>query len=359
MKKFTCLFLALILCMGLATTAFAAEEETPFELTITDGIDTTVWAENETLEYCYTDNGLDGDNLPYIVDTYTGVNHTPVGQFFTVTNTHQNNENDVEWGEAGANKGYIYFKKFTLQPAGTMKNVEVTIEDYGWTVEEQDVGGKYCDDGKVYYLCNTDNGTGIPDGYGHYWNAYAADARQSYHNNNSIVCLNTAESVTSALPAGEEGVFYLLYTEMVYEAYEYSEWLTYAFVEDPTVPTTTTSPDTYTVQKGDLYGKIAVDNYGSYAAWRALYKANGYKKLVAGDTLTLPEKLGKYTRIPRPVANAGETLYTVKRGDTLGAIAKTVYGDISKYKAIFERNTDRLKSANTIFEGQTIVLPAK
>ncbi len=30
-----------------------------------------------------------------------------------------------------------------------------------------------------------------------------------------------------------------------------------------------------------------------------------------------------------------------------------------KYKAIFERNADRLVNANTICEGQVIVLPAK
>ena len=29
------------------------------------------------------------------------------------------------------------------------------------------------------------------------------------------------------------------------------------------------------------------------------------------------------------------------------------------YKAIFERNADRLVNANTIYEGQVIVLPAK
>ena len=30
-----------------------------------------------------------------------------------------------------------------------------------------------------------------------------------------------------------------------------------------------------------------------------------------------------------------------------------------KYKAIFERNADRLVNSNTIYEGQVIVLPAK
>ena len=38
---------------------------------------------------------------------------------------------------------------------------------------------------------------------------------------------------------------------------------------------------------------------------------------------------------------------------------KTTDGDLMMYKAIFERNADRLVNANTIYEGQVIVLPAK
>ncbi len=63
--------------------------------------------------------------------------------------------------------------------------------------------------------------------------------------------------------------------------------------------------------------------------------------------------------IAAPAAADDETLYTVKAGDTLGAITKATYGDLMKYKAIFERNADRLVNANTIYEGQVIVLPVK
>lgn len=59
------------------------------------------------------------------------------------------------------------------------------------------------------------------------------------------------------------------------------------------------------------------------------------------------------------MAGAGEKLYTVKAGDTLGKTAASQYGKVSEYKAVFERNTDRLKNANTIYAGQVIVLPVK
>lgn len=122
--------------------------------------------------------------------------------------------------------------------------------------------------------------------------------------------------------------------------------------------------DTYTVQKGDTMGFIALNFYGSNGYHRALTRANAeaFKatrgKLVPGMVLTLPEKLGKATRMEPAVAGEGETLYTVKLGDTLGKIAKAQYGTMAKYRDIFNRNSDRLKNAATIYEGQIIVLPA-
>ena len=139
----------------------------------------------------------------------------------------------------------------------------------------------------------------------------------------------------------------------------------------PTAPTQPTAPaqpeqpaapvaaGSYTVKKGDTYGTIALNNYGTYGVWSELYKVNKGAKLTEGTTLVLPETLGKVARINAPAAASGETLYTVKAGDTLGAIAKATYGDVMKYKTIFERNADRLVNANTIYEGQVIVLPVK
>lgn len=132
--------------------------------------------------------------------------------------------------------------------------------------------------------------------------------------------------------------------------------------EQPTTPTTPTTPDapgSYTVKKGDTWSVICTNFYGDNAQRYALQKANKGIKLKEGAVITLPEKLGKAALIPAPAAAAGEKLYTVKAGDTLGKIAAAEYGKVSEYKAIFERNADRLKNANTIYVGQVIVLPAK
>ena len=49
--------------------------------------------------------------------------------------------------------------------------------------------------------------------------------------------------------------------------------------------------------------------------------------------------------------------YTVKSGDTLGAIAKEVYGKAGLYVKIFEANTPMLKDADHIYPGQVLKIP--
>lgn len=57
---------------------------------------------------------------------------------------------------------------------------------------------------------------------------------------------------------------------------------------------------------------------------------------------------------------ADESVYarhTVASGETLGKIAKHYYGDASKYNAIYEANSDKLKSADLIYPDQELVIP--
>lgn len=49
--------------------------------------------------------------------------------------------------------------------------------------------------------------------------------------------------------------------------------------------------------------------------------------------------------------------YTVKKGDTLSAVAKEMYGDASKYNKIFEANKPMLSHPDKIYPGQTLRIP--
>ncbi len=49
--------------------------------------------------------------------------------------------------------------------------------------------------------------------------------------------------------------------------------------------------------------------------------------------------------------------HTVKKGETLGKIAKLYYGNAMNYKEIFNANSVVLKNPDTIFPGQELVIP--
>ncbi|MEZ3499715.1 peptidoglycan-binding protein LysM [Pantoea sp. KPR_PJ] len=49
--------------------------------------------------------------------------------------------------------------------------------------------------------------------------------------------------------------------------------------------------------------------------------------------------------------------YTVKSGDTLSAISKTVYGNANEYNKIFEANKPMLTHPDKIYPGQVLRIP--
>ena len=49
--------------------------------------------------------------------------------------------------------------------------------------------------------------------------------------------------------------------------------------------------------------------------------------------------------------------YTVQSGDSLSKIAKHVYGDANKWRAIYDANRDKIKNPDLIQPGQVLTLP--
>ena len=54
----------------------------------------------------------------------------------------------------------------------------------------------------------------------------------------------------------------------------------------------------------------------------------------------------------------GSQFHTVVKGDTLGKIAKSYYGNAMKYPTIFEANKPMLTDPNKIYPGQVLRIPA-
>ena len=320
MKKFASLILALTLCMGLATTAFAAESKTfhsDFGYDDTVTIDAVGKYINDISTYYEIPVGA-------VITAHVGANATLcVAEGAYIDDI---NQTIVHWSYDPATKAMVRTDDENFY--GHNNCATLPAGDYSFTVTQE-----------------------MADSFAIF---KTREISEDYHPSVSLMAgrhndYGTAVSVS-----------------ILFEGSAAAE--TPTAPTQPSAPAQPTSPaqpaapaaaGSYTVKKGDTYGTIALNNYGTYGVWKALYKANKGAKLTAGVTLTLPEKLGKVARINAPAAVSGETLYTVKVGDTLGAIAKAHYGSSQKYQAIFQRNTDRLKNANTIYEGQVIVLPAK
>ena len=60
---------------------------------------------------------------------------------------------------------------------------------------------------------------------------------------------------------------------------------------------------------------------------------------------------------PKSAAQTQEQTYTVKKGDSLSKIAKSLYGDASKWRRIFEANRDIIKDPDLIYPDQVLKIP--
>ena len=58
-----------------------------------------------------------------------------------------------------------------------------------------------------------------------------------------------------------------------------------------------------------------------------------------------------------PEAGQAPVFHTVKKGETLSAIAKAYLGSAGKYNAIFEANRPMLSDPDKIYPGQTLRIP--
>ncbi len=65
----------------------------------------------------------------------------------------------------------------------------------------------------------------------------------------------------------------------------------------------------------------------------------------------------KVVAAPVSAAAAAAKTYTVKAGDTLGAIAKAQLGDAGAYMKIFDANKDLLTDPDKIKPGQVLKIP--
>lgn len=106
----------------------------------------------------------------------------------------------------------------------------------------------------------------------------------------------------------------------------------------------------YSVQRGDTLMKIAFETYGDIYKWKSIYDANRDK---IQDPSRIPA--GTVLKVEKPVQPVaiernGEK-YQIQTGDTLGKISKNVYGTPGKWKTIWNNNKQLIHDPNKIFAG--------
>ncbi len=84
-------------------------------------------------------------------------------------------------------------------------------------------------------------------------------------------------------------------------------------------------------------------------------QATKEKLIVAMGNVKGVAKVDESIKAAAPELEA--TMYTVKKGDTLSAIAKEHYGNAGKYPVIFEANKPMLSDPDKIYPGQMLRIP--
>ena len=105
----------------------------------------------------------------------------------------------------------------------------------------------------------------------------------------------------------------------------------------------------YSVKGGDTLMKIAFENYGDLYRWKEIYEANR-------DKIQDPNHVPPGTQLTLNGAGMVQIerngdRYLIKHGDTLGTISKSVYGTNQKWKKLWENNRQLIKDPNKIYAG--------
>jgi nucleoid-associated protein YgaU len=115
------------------------------------------------------------------------------------------------------------------------------------------------------------------------------------------------------------------------------------------VPASSGPASDYQVKAGDTLMKIAFEQYGDLYRWKEIYNAN--REVIAD-----PNNVPPGTRLTLngagmvTIEKSGES-YLIKRGDTLGIISNDVYGTVRKWKKLWENNRQLIKDPNKIYAG--------
>jgi len=105
----------------------------------------------------------------------------------------------------------------------------------------------------------------------------------------------------------------------------------------------------YRVRRGDTLMKIAFEHYGDLYRWKEIYEAN--RKSIKDPNHVPPGTKIVLSDAGMVTIERNGERYLIKRGDTLGTISGDVYGSRAKWKKLWENNRQLIKDPNKIYAG--------
>jgi len=110
--------------------------------------------------------------------------------------------------------------------------------------------------------------------------------------------------------------------------------------------------ESYKVKKGDTLMKIAFEKYGNLYRWREIFEAN--KKNIKGFNFLVPGMTLSIEGIEYLVIEKNGSPYLIKNGDTLSKISLGIYGDSHFWRELWFNNKQLIHNPNQIFYGFTL-----
>ena len=108
----------------------------------------------------------------------------------------------------------------------------------------------------------------------------------------------------------------------------------------------------YVVKQGDTLMKISFEKYGNVYRWREIYDSNR-TRIPNFNNLTAGSVL-TIQGVEYVVITKNGVPYLIRRGDTLGKISKDVYGVQEKWRSIWKNNPELIRNPNRIYAGFTL-----
>ena len=111
--------------------------------------------------------------------------------------------------------------------------------------------------------------------------------------------------------------------------------------------------DTY----GNENGPTPESLFEKYGSWEKVLLKSFSSNSGMDACLGLYDVQYEHNKMVQSIIEHDTIKYTVKHNDNLSKIAEKYYGVQSECTVIYEANKDQIKSANLIYEGQTLVIP--